>query len=181
MHGCCPNKVCLENLPTDLASSSSIAHKTPVLRNLTIIIIFLFCLICDLNHFSKHRNYSLSHSLHSETLQSIHGISQIFLRDFLWASKGMTFFFFYFNKQQIKYKLKVTKERKTTKQKQQQQQQKNINWEESSRLKANSEVDTSGPFFFFLSLLFHFLFFPLSTRAQSKPKQKKRCREDIYI
>ena len=83
MHGCCPNKVCLENLPTNLASSSSIAHKTPVLRNLTIIIIFLFCLICDLNHFSKHRNYSLSHSLHSETHQSIHGISQIFLRDFL--------------------------------------------------------------------------------------------------
>ena len=51
---------------------------------------FLFCLICNWNHFSKHRNYSLFHSLHSETLQSIHGISQIFLRDFLWASKGMT-------------------------------------------------------------------------------------------
>ena len=40
----CPNKVCLENIPRYLASSSSIVHKTPVLRNLTIIIIFYFVL-----------------------------------------------------------------------------------------------------------------------------------------
>ena len=55
----------------------------------------------------------------------------------------------------------MTKERKTTKQKPNKKQtnkqtnknknkktsKKNINWEESSRLKANSKVDTSGPFF----------------------------------
>ena len=43
-----------------------------------------------LKPFLKHRNYSLFYSLHIQTLQSIHGISQIFQRDFLWASKGMT-------------------------------------------------------------------------------------------
>ena len=57
-----------------------------------------------------------------------------------------------------------------------------INLEESSRLKANSEVNNLVGFFLFLSLLFRFLFFSLGKRAQSKPNQtKKRCREDIYI
>ena len=37
MHGFCPNKVCLENLITYLASSNSIARKAFVLRKLAII------------------------------------------------------------------------------------------------------------------------------------------------
>ena len=82
MHGCCPNEVCLENLTTYLASSSSIAYKASVWRKLAIIVIFYF-LICVTETIFKHRNYSLFYSLHSETLQSIHGISQIFQREFL--------------------------------------------------------------------------------------------------
>ena len=66
------------------------------------------------------------------------------------------------DKRKKNYKTK-TKQNKTTKKQKQKQKnarkKKNINWEESNRLKANSKVDTSGPFFVFLSLLFRFLFF----------------------
>ena len=44
-----------------------------------------------------------------------------------------------------------------------------------------TEVDTSGPFFFFLSLPFRFLFFFLEYKGTVETKTKKRCREDIYI
>ena len=60
----------------------------------------------------------------------------------------------------------------------------NINLQESSRLKANSEVNYILSVFSFFSHCFFFSFFflSLSKRAQSKPnKTKKRCREDIYI
>ena len=57
----------------------------------------------------------------------------------------------------------MTKERKTTKQKRNKtkknEKKKTSIERRASRLKANSEVDTSGPFFVFLSLLFRFLFF----------------------
>ena len=68
------------------------------------------------------------------------------------------------DKRKKNYKTK-TKQNKTKQQKNKnknkktREKKKNINWEESSRLKANSKVDTSGPFFVFLSLLFRFLFF----------------------
>ena len=58
-----------------------------------------------------------------------------------------------------------------------------INWEESSRLKANSEVDTYGPFFLFLSLLFpysfvfFFVFFPwVKGHSQNQTKHKIKNR-----
>ena len=60
------------------------------------------------------------------------------------------------------------------------QMKKNINWEESNRLKANSEVNTSCLIFPFSLPALLFPFFSLGKRAQSK-QNKKRCREDIYI
>ena len=76
----------------------------------------------------------------------------------LWLESFLFFlFFFYFlfiylfiltnNKLNTSKKWQKTKKKKS-----------HINWEESSRLKANSEVDTCGPFFLFLSLLFPYSF-----------------------
>ena len=96
------------------------------------------------------------------------------------------FLIFNFNKLNTSKKWQERKKiQRQKRNKNKKQKNSHINWEESSRLKANSEVDTSGPFFVFFSLLLRFpffflslpylsfLFFPLSKRTQPKPNKTK--------
>ena len=81
-----PKSFALEHawVTTSLASSSSTAYKASVWRKLPIIVIFYFVLLVTETIYDfKHRNYSLFYSFHTESLQSIHGIFQVFQRDFL--------------------------------------------------------------------------------------------------
>ena len=99
-----------------------------------------------------------------------------------------SFFFFFFFFFFLIYSFTLTNNKLNTSKKWQKTEKKNnnnnhINWEESSRLKANSEVDTCGPFFLFLSLLFPysfvffvfvFVFFPwVKGHSQNQTKHKR--------
>ena len=96
--------------------------------------------------------------------------SRLFIERDAWIQGSFFLIFIYFNNNNNKWHTS----------KKWQMKKKKINWEESNRLTANSEVNTSCLIFPFSLPALSFPFFSLGKRAQSK-QYKKRCREDMYI
>ena len=137
------------------------------------------CLLCSITRISTSEHLNLRLGYSTEILTNWKQIYSIFFLNW----------FIYFNKQQIKYKQKVTKERtpplpppQKEKNSYSSRSKQSINWEESSRLKANSEVNTSGPFlpFSLPALSFPFFFPWVKGHSRNNTKQKRHV-EKIFI
>ena len=108
-------------------------------------------------------------------------------------NKHILFFLNFFTTNQTQVKSDKKKEKKIQRQKRNKKtktkKSHTSRGEESSRLKANSKVDTSGPFFIFLCLFLRFPFFfpfsplplslfcPLGQKDTAETKQNKTKKE----